>query len=56
MSEGCTDDDDAVEADSTLAGDGETLHNSLSLSRSMIQDTIFMKSRYKLWKRRTVAW
>lgn len=44
---GCID-DDAVEADSMLAGDGGALDNSFSLPRSKVWNTIFMKSRYSI--------
>lgn len=45
MSGGCS--DDINEADSMVANDGGTMHNSLLLlSRNKIWDTIFMKLRY----------
>jgi hypothetical protein len=45
---GCSDDIDAVDVVSVVAGNGGTLHKPLLLSRSKVWDTIFMKSRYSV--------
>lgn len=41
--------EDAVEADSMLSGYGGILDNSFSLTRSKLQGTVFMKSRYPVF-------